>query len=155
MCVTAKNLQYFQDAVYLFKRMNRAYIDPHAKGQCRFSFRFTRAWWLPSHGFEFPSVKTLLSISDSSWSTGRAASKMTKYPTVPLQQDPLSVSYGSIDPAEKSVEKSHTKQWYTNLALINFAEFAAEGSRGVVLATQFASRRTGEVYRRFQLARAS
>ncbi|OWZ05876.1 Major Facilitator Superfamily (MFS) transporter [Phytophthora megakarya] len=64
---------------------------------------------------------------------------MSKYSTVPLQDDRPGVSYGSIEskPTEKSSPETRKSQWYANMAMINFVEFAAEASRGVVLATLF------------------
>ncbi|GMF50015.1 unnamed protein product [Phytophthora fragariaefolia] len=58
---------------------------------------------------------------------------------VPLRDDKANVSYGSIecDPAQKNSAPKRVVQWYTNMLLINCAEFAAEASRGVVLATLF------------------
>ncbi|RLN59770.1 hypothetical protein BBJ28_00003694 [Nothophytophthora sp. Chile5] len=53
------------------------------------------------------------------------------------------VSYGTTGPepeAQKNFEPSPRRrvaQWYVNMAMINFVEFAAESSRGVVLATLF------------------
>ncbi|KAE8895334.1 hypothetical protein PF005_g15364 [Phytophthora fragariae] len=61
---------------------------------------------------------------------------MTNYSTVPLQDDGPSVSYGSIE--NNPVQKNpRVARWYANMAMINFVEFAAEASRGVVLATLF------------------
>ncbi|GMF26871.1 unnamed protein product [Phytophthora lilii] len=64
---------------------------------------------------------------------------MTNYATVPLQDDGPGVSYGSIEskPATKQSTPHREKQWYANMAMINFVEFAAEASRGVVLVTLF------------------
>ncbi|KAG3096168.1 hypothetical protein PI124_g7689 [Phytophthora idaei] len=61
---------------------------------------------------------------------------MTNYSTVPLHDDGPSASYGSIEniPIQKS---NRVTKWYANMAMINFVEFAAEASRGVVLATLF------------------
>lgn len=52
------------------------------------------------------------------------------------------VSYGAVptDLAPKNFAPSPRRrltQWYINMALVNFVEFAAESSRGVVLATLF------------------
>ncbi|EGZ25930.1 hypothetical protein PHYSODRAFT_326883 [Phytophthora sojae] len=62
---------------------------------------------------------------------------MSNYSTVPLQDDGgPSVSYGSI---ESNPVQKHPRvfRWYAKMAMINFVEFAAEASRGVVLATLF------------------
>ncbi|EEY53434.1 Major Facilitator Superfamily (MFS) [Phytophthora infestans T30-4] len=61
---------------------------------------------------------------------------MMNYSTVPLQDDRRNASYGSIE--DKPIQKSNrVMKWYANMAMINFVEFAAEASRGVVLATLF------------------
>ncbi|ETO64497.1 hypothetical protein F444_18032 [Phytophthora nicotianae P1976] len=61
---------------------------------------------------------------------------MMNYSTVPLKDDGPEVSYGSIE--GKPIQKSNrVAKWYANMAMINFVEFAAEASRGVVLATLF------------------
>ncbi|RLN59769.1 hypothetical protein BBJ28_00003695 [Nothophytophthora sp. Chile5] len=67
---------------------------------------------------------------------------MLNYPTLPLKTGNPGVSYGSLENQltqkdVKSSQQARAKQWYANMALINFVEFAAESSRGVVLATLF------------------
>jgi ceroid-lipofuscinosis MFS transporter 7 len=64
---------------------------------------------------------------------------MSKYATVPLQDDGPGESYGSIEskPMQKNAAPNRVAHWYSNMAIINFVEFAAEASRGVVLATLF------------------
>ncbi|KAF4316103.1 hypothetical protein BBO99_00008414 [Phytophthora kernoviae] len=46
-------------------------------------------------------------------------------------------SYGAIESKPVEQDTTRVRQWYANMALINFVEFAAEASRGVVLATLF------------------
>ncbi|KAI9921561.1 hypothetical protein PsorP6_000585 [Peronosclerospora sorghi] len=53
----------------------------------------------------------------------------------------VEATYGSVDASKtRNFEPSPRRrlsQWYTNIFMINFVEFAAESSRGVVLATLF------------------
>ncbi|ETL82600.1 hypothetical protein L917_17258, partial [Phytophthora nicotianae] len=50
-------------------------------------------------------------------------------------------TYGTAEPAKlmnfDASPRRRLSQWYTNMFMINFVEFAAESSRGVVLATLF------------------
>uniref|UniRef100_M4BZ25 Major facilitator superfamily (MFS) profile domain-containing protein n=1 Tax=Hyaloperonospora arabidopsidis (strain Emoy2) TaxID=559515 RepID=M4BZ25_HYAAE len=47
-------------------------------------------------------------------------------------------TYGTAEPKRSQPSPPRRlAQWYTNIAMINFVEFAAESSRGVVLATLF------------------
>ncbi|ETI35692.1 hypothetical protein F443_18008 [Phytophthora nicotianae P1569] len=64
---------------------------------------------------------------------------MVQHPTL---NSSIRSSYGSVvtDTPPKNFAPSPRRrltQWYVNMALINFVEFAAESSRGVVLATLF------------------
>ncbi|KAI9920852.1 hypothetical protein PsorP6_000558 [Peronosclerospora sorghi] len=80
---------------------------------------------------------TLMDLLGSAGSIGRIILPlMAKYSTHPLLGDEPRVVYGT-NTSKQNDDVSRVPQWYANMAMINFVEFAAEASRGVVLATLF------------------